>query len=50
MVGLVPISAHPFVKAILESLQKTLAKPVVKKEPMKVEILKAIVKDAEGSN
>jgi len=48
--GLVPILAHLFVKAILEGLQRTLAKPVVKKGPMTVEILEAIVKDAEGSN
>ena len=42
--------AHPFVKAILEGLQRTLAKPVVIKEPMTVEMLKAIVRDAEESN
>jgi len=34
--GLAPILAHPFVKAILEGLQRTLAKPVIKKEPMTV--------------
>ena len=47
--GLAPISAHSFVKATLEGLQRTLAKPIVKKEPMTVEILEAIIRDAEKS-
>ena len=47
--GLTPIIAHPFVRATLEGLQRTLAKPVVKKEPMTVEMLEAIVQDADKS-
>ena len=34
--GLTPVTAHPFVKATLEGLQRTLAKPIVKKEPKDV--------------
>ena len=48
--GVTPISAHPFVKATQEGLQRILAKPIVKKEPMTVEMLEAIVKDAERSS
>ena len=47
--GLPTITVHPFVKATLEGLQRMLEKPVVKKEPMTVEILEAIVRDAEKS-
>ena len=47
--GLVPPLADPFVKATLEGLQRSLAKPVIKKEPITVETLEAIVKDAERS-
>ena len=47
--GLAPPLADPFVKATLEGLQRSLAKPVVKKEPITVETLEAIVRDAEGS-
>ena len=47
--GLTPIIAHPFVRATLEGLQRTLAKPVVKKEPMTVEMLEAIVQDSDTS-
>ena len=36
-------------RATLEGLQRELAKPVAKKEPVTVEILEAMVKDAEGS-
>ena len=38
-----------FVKATRESLQRLLAKPVIKKELITVETLEAIVQDAEGS-
>jgi len=38
-----------FVKATLEGLKHLLAKPVVKKEPMTVKMLEAIVEDAERS-
>ena len=48
--GLAPIAAHPFVKANLDGLQRTLAKPVVKKEPMTVEMLEAIVQDSGRSS
>jgi len=47
--GLPTITVHPFVKATLEGLQRMLAKPVVKKEPMTVEMLEAIVRDTEKS-
>ena len=45
--GLASPSAHPFVKAMLEGLQYSLAKPVVKKKPVTVEMLNTIVQDAE---
>ena len=47
--GLTPPLSDLFVKATLEGLQRSLAKPVVKKEPITVETLEAIVQDAEGS-
>ena len=47
--GLTPPLADPLVKAIREGLQRSLAKPVVKKESITVETLEAIVEDAEGS-
>ena len=47
--GLPTITVNPFVKATLEGLQRMLAKVVVKKEPMTVEMLEAIVRDAEKS-
>ena len=47
--GLTPPLADPFVKATMEGLQRSLAKPVVKKEPITVETLEAIVQDAEKS-
>jgi len=40
-------SSHPFVKTTLEGLRRSLAKPVVKKEPVTVEMLELMVKDAE---
>ena len=45
--GLLPITVDSFVKANLESLQRTMAKPVVKKEPITTEILEAIVQDTK---
>ena len=36
-------------KNTLSGLQRSLAKPVVKKEPMTIEMIKAVVKDAEQS-
>jgi len=47
--GLASIVAHPFVRATLEGLQRTLAKPVTKKEPITVDMLEAIISDAERS-
>jgi len=47
--GLTPVTAHPFVKATLEGFQRTLAKPIVKKEPVTVEMLEAVVQDARSS-
>ena len=39
----------PFIRATLDGLRRSLARPVTKKEPVTVEILEAIVKDAEQS-
>ena len=47
--GLPPLLSDSFVKATLEGLRRSLAKPVVKKEPATVEMLEAIVEDAERS-
>ena len=47
--GLASPSSHPFVKATLEGLQRSLAKPVVKKEPITLEMLEAMVDDANKS-
>ena len=47
--GLASPSSHPFVKATLEGFQRSLAKPVVKKEPITLEMLKAMVDDANKS-
>ena len=47
--GLSSPSSHPFVKATLEGLQRSLAKPVMKKEPITLEMLEAMVDDANGS-
>ena len=38
--GLVSPASHPLVKAALSGLQRILAKPVVKKEPMTVDMIK----------
>ena len=43
--GLTPPLTNPFVKATLEGLQRSLAKPVVKKEPITVETLEATVQE-----
>ena len=47
--GLSSPLVDPFVKAILAGLQRSLAKPTVKKEPVTVDMLEAIVKDADKS-
>jgi len=44
-----PTTTHPFVKATLEGLQHTLAKPVVKKEPVTIDMLEAVVQDTKSS-
>ena len=50
MSGFASPSSHPFVKATLEGLQRKLARPIVRKEPVSVEMLDAMVKDAESSD
>jgi len=47
--GLDKPSTHPYVKTVLEGLRCSLAKPVVKKEPVTVEMLEAMVRDAKES-
>ena len=47
--GLSSPLSQPFVKATLEGLHRTLAKPVVKKEPVTLEMLGAMVEDANRS-
>ena len=44
-----PLTDNTFVRATLEDLQQSLAKLVVKKEPVSIEMLEAIVQDAEKS-
>ena len=48
--GLASPSSHSFVQATLEGLQCSLAKPVVKKEPIILEVLEAMVSDANNSS
>lgn len=47
--GLPSLSTDPFVRATLDGLQRSLAKPTVKKEPVMVEMLEAIVTNAQQS-
>ena len=47
--GLPPLLSDCSVKATLEGLRRMLAKPVKKKEPVTIEMLEAIVDDAERS-
>ena len=47
--GLASPSSHQFMKATLKGLQRSLAKPVVKKEPITLEMLEAMVDDANKS-
>ena len=47
--GLDSPTTHPLVKATLSGLQRTLAKPVVKKETKTIEMIEAVVRDAERS-
>jgi len=48
-VSLIPPLANSFVRATLEGLQHSLAKLVVKNEPVTVEMLEAIFQDAQRS-
>ena len=47
--GLISPMSDPFVRTTLDGLWRSLAKPVVKKEPVTVEMLEAIVADAHQS-
>ena len=49
MAGLEPISSSPFVRTVLAGLQRQLAKPKTKKEPITVEMLAAMVQSSDGS-
>jgi len=46
--GIASPSTHPFVKAVL-GVKRTHARPVIKKEPLTVEMLQIVVDDAERS-
>ena len=48
--GLPSPTLSPFVKAILEGMQRILAKPTVKKDPVTSVMLEDMVKDANKSN
>jgi len=48
--GFASPSSYPFVKATLEGLQRELARPIVKKEPVSGEMLDMMVKDVENSD
>ena len=47
--GLASPATHLLVKNTLTGLQRSLAKPVMKKEPMTIEMIEAVVRDAEQS-
>ena len=49
MAGLQPISGSPFVRTVLAGLQRQLAKPITKKEPVTVAMLAAMVQSSDGS-
>ena len=44
-----PVS-EPFLRATLEGLQRMLAKPVTKKKPITVNMLEALLQDAQESD
>ena len=48
--GLPSPTLSPFVKATLEGMQRILAKPTVKKDPVTLVMLEDMVKDANKSN
>ena len=49
LAGLDSHTCNPFLRSTLEGLQRTLAKPVIKKKPVSVNMLEAIVQDARDS-
>ena len=49
MAGLQPILDSPFVRSVLAGLQRQLAKPKSKKEPITVDMLTAMVQSCDGS-
>ena len=49
LAGVPSPAENPFVKAALEGLRKALVKPISKKEPMTVDILRAMVEDMNGN-
>ena len=48
LAGLDPVSSYPLVRAVLAGLQRQLAIPKKKKEPITVEMLLAMVQSADG--
>ena len=49
LAGFKPVSSFPFVQVVLAGLQRQLAKPKKKKEPISVGMLSAMVQSADGS-
>ena len=49
LAGMAPITTAPFVRTVLAGLQRQLAKPIQKKEPITAEMLSAMVKNAGSS-
>ena len=49
LAGLNPVSSYPFVRVVLAGLQRQLAKPKKKKEPITVEMLSAMAQSVDGS-
>ena len=45
--GLPSPTNNPFIKTVLDGLRRTLAKPTVKKTPLSIEILRAMVEDTK---
>ena len=46
LAGMPSPTADPFVQAVLAGLKRSLAKPIVKKEPFTVDMVKAVIDDA----
>lgn len=49
LAGIAPISSAPFVRTVLAGLQRQLAKPKQKKEPVTVDTLSAMIQSAGSS-